>query len=308
MAKMDRRTFVKSALAGAAGVALAGKGLAAPGGKPELVVLSGAGVRSGLDDAVAKLLEPLGGMKAFVRPGQKVLIKPNMGFPTPPEQRATTSPALVAAVVKQVLECKPSLVLVADNPVRRPEACIRTNGIREALQGLDVKLLLPTESSFFKKVDVPKGKSLRRVEIFREALEADVHIALPVAKSHNAAGYSGALKGMMGMILDRESFHGRYDLNQAIADLNTVIRPTLTILDGLEVMTTDGPAGPGKLVRTDTLLAGIDPVAVDARGVELAPLYGRNIKARQIKHLRFAQQMGVGRLSVPQDRVVQLKL
>ena len=270
--------------------------------------VAGPGVPRALDEAVKKLLAPLGGMSAFVKPGQKVLIKPNMGFPSPAEQRATTSPALLAALVKQVLACRPAQVLVADNPVRRPEACLRSNGIKEALAGLDVKIVMPTASAMFKRVEVPRGKSLRRVEVFRYALEADVHISVPVAKSHNAAGYSGSLKGSMGMVLDRESFHSRYDLNQAIADLGTILRPQLTVLDGLQVMTTDGPAGPGELVTTNTLVAGRDQVAVDARGVELAPLYGRRIRARQIKHLRLSSEMGLGKLVLPPERVTRITM
>lgn len=306
--KIDRRDFLKASALAAAGGALRPVLAPAAAARPALVEVSGPGVPRALDEAVRKLLEPLGGMSAFIKPGQKVLIKPNMGFPTPAEQRATTSPALLAALVRQVLTCQPAQVLVADNPVRRPEACLRINGIREALASLPVKLVMPTAAAMFKRVAVPQGKSLRRVEVFSYALEADVHISVPVAKSHNAAGYSGSLKGSMGMVLDRESFHSRYDLNQAIADLGTILRPQLTVLDGLQVMTTDGPAGPGELVTTNTLVAGRDQVAVDARGVELAPLYGRRIRARQVKHLRLASEQGLGRLQLPAGQVKHITM
>jgi uncharacterized protein (DUF362 family) len=231
-----------------------------------------------------------------------------MGFPTPPAQRATTSPQLVAAVARQVLDCGASRVLILDNPTRRPEACLRIIGIREAVKGLDVHLFLPTSEKLYVEKVIPRGKVLKKTKILEEALEVDVHIALPIAKSHNAAGFSGGMKGMMGLILDRESFHSRFDLNQAVADLNTVLKAQLTIMDGLQVMSTDGPAGPGELVTCNALIAGTDPVAVDAAAVKLAPLYRRKIKPRQIKHLKKAVAMGLGQLEPPADRVVGLKM
>ncbi len=305
--RYGRRSFLKKTAAASAAITFSGKmAPAASAPAPLLVSLTGKGIAADLDAALSKLLAPWGGMQAFVSKGQSVLLKPNMGFPTPPQVRATTSPQLVAAVAKQALACGAGRVTIIDNPVRRPEACLRVNGIRKAIKGLDVHILMPTSDKLYRSTLVPKGKSLKKVAIVKEALEADVHIALPIAKSHNAAGYTGTLKGMMGLILDRESFHARYDLNQAIADLNTVLIPKLSILDGLQVMTTDGPAGPGELVTCNTLVAGTDPVAVDAAGVELTPLYGRAIKPHQVKHLKFAQQMQLGTLSPPAERVQRL--
>lgn len=305
----DRRDFLKKTALASAAIALGGPKLAQASSKrPILVKLSGDSIESKLDKAVEEILKPFGGMQAFVKKGQSVLIKPNMGFPTPPEQHATTSPKLIAAVARQVIQCGASRVLVIDNPVRRPEACLRINGIKEALSKMDVNLFMPTNENAYVETSLPKAKMLRKTKILKEALKIDVHIALPVAKSHNAAGFSGALKGMMGLILDRESFHARYDLNQAIADLNTVLKANLVIMDGLHVMSTDGPAGPGKLITRNTIIAGIDTVAVDAVGVSLAPLYGRNIKPQQIKHLKKAVELDLGVFSPPADRVLSLSV
>jgi uncharacterized protein (DUF362 family) len=172
----------------------------------------------------------------------------------------------------------------------------------------NVHFHLPTSQQMYIQTKIPGGKALKRTEILKDALSVDVHIAMPIAKSHNAAGFTGALKGMMGLILDRESFHSRFDLNQAIADLNTVLKPHLVIMDGLKIMATDGPAGPGELITRNAILAGTDAVAVDAAAVALAPLYGRKIKARQIKHLKIAEAMGLGVLSPPAERVVTLEM
>ncbi|MBW1808780.1 MAG: DUF362 domain-containing protein [Deltaproteobacteria bacterium] len=307
--KSNRRNFLKKTALASAAITFGSRLQAFAGGqKVKLVKVSGEGVVKDMVGAVAKALQPLGGMKAFVKKGQSVLIKPNMGFPTPPELHATTSPDLIAAVAKQALDCGASKVLIVDNPIRRPEACIRVVGIKEATKDLDVHVLMPTSEKMYTMTPIPKGKSLKKTKILKDALKCDVHIALPIGKSHNAAGFSGTLKGMMGLILDRESFHSRYDLNQAVADLNTVLKPDLTILDGIKVMTTDGPAGPGELTTCNTIIAGTDPVAVDAAAVELAPLYGRKIKPRQIKHLKAAQQMGLGKLSLAEDQIVIVKM
>ncbi len=309
----DRRTFLRRSAAAAAAAALGRRWPAlaaptAPTAAEKLVQVQGAGVPADLDRALARALKPLGGMGAFVERGAKVVLKPNMGFATEPQVRATTAPELVAAVVRQVLDCKPAEVLVLDSPMRHPQACRERNGIAAACRELDAELLLPTADRFFVEVDVPKGEQLKKVALLRAVLECDVHIPLPVAKSHMAAGYSGAIKGHMGVIRDRESFHTRLQLDQAIADLATVLPCPLVVLDGLSVMARGGPGGPGELVETKALVAGSDPVAVDAAGVALAPLYGRRIAAGRIKHLKAAADHGVGRLELPAAQVAEIEL
>ena len=311
--KLTRRDFLRQAAVASSALAAGGVTCAvapaAAGGKPPLLAsISGVALPGQMAAALSQLLAPLGGMSAFVKKGQTVLLKPNMGFPTPPSQHATTSPELVACVARLVIACGAKRVLVMDNPTHHPEACMRLVGMKEALKGLDVHLFMPTSDKMYVDTPIPRGKVLKQTKILGDALRADVHIALPIAKSHNAAGFTGTVKGMMGLILDRESFHARMDLNQAIADLFTVLRPHLVIMDGLMVMTTDGPAGPGELVTTNTLLAGTDALAVDAAGVTLAPLYGRMLKPQQIKHLKLSAEMGLGVLQPPAEQIVSLTL
>jgi uncharacterized protein (DUF362 family) len=112
----------------------------------------------------------------------------------------------------------------------------------------------------------------------------------------------------MGLILERESFHSTFEINQAIADLCTILKPHLTILDGLTVLASGGPLGPGDLVTCNTLVAGRDALAVDAVGVRLAPLYGKEIKPRQIKHLLLAEEHGIGKIDLSPEQMVALTL
>ena len=141
----------------------------------------------------------------------------------------------------------------------------------------------------------------------KEVLEAQVLINLPTAKSHSATGVSLGLKGLMGLIWDRESFHSQYNINQALADLATVIRPQLTILDATRALTSGGPGGPGEVKKLNLIIAGIDPIAVDSYGVTVAPWYGQNFKGRQVEHLLVAHQRGLGKIDIDQLRIFKEK-
>jgi uncharacterized protein (DUF362 family) len=312
--KLTRRDFFQKSISAAAALALAktqsgGFSVAqAASNAPVLAKISGAAVPANLSTSIKKLLSPFGGMSAFVKKGNRVLLKPNICVPVPPTQRATTSPDLVAAVAREVLACGASKVLVMDNPVIEPEKCLKTCGFVEALKDLGLSVILPTDEKYYTLVEIPKGKVLKRTKVLKEALAVDVHIALPIAKSHDFTVYSGALKGMMGLILDRDSFHETFETNQAIADLCTVLKPHLTILDGLKVMASNGPVGPGELITCNTLVAGRDALAVDAVGVGLAPLYEKEVKPAQIKHLVLAEAQGIGKINVPPEQTVALTL
>jgi uncharacterized protein (DUF362 family) len=299
--KLNRRDFIRNTALGVTALSVGGhfNGFAASPTLPVLVQGKGQGVRQDLLKSLQTLLEPLGGIGAYVKKGQTVLIKPNLGFPNRPEVRATTSPTLVAALVRLVQSCEPKKVVIADYPCRDIDKIKTINGYEEALKDLPVELLIATEENQFVEADVPRGKTLKKTKILRALLDADIHIAIPVAKSHGGATFTGVLKGMMGVIWDRKCFHKELDLHQAIADLNTRIRPHLSILEGIEIMADEGPVGPGTLISADTLIAGIDPVAVDAAGVRLAPLFGKKVEPKQVQHLALAAQQNVGKLDLP---------
>jgi uncharacterized protein (DUF362 family) len=136
-------------------------------------------------------------------------------------------------------------------------------------------------------------------------LDSPVLISLPQAKSHSTTGISMGIKGLMGLIWDRWSFHSRYNINLALADLATVIRPQLTILDATRALVTGGPGGPGEVSKPNLVIAGIDPVAVDAYGVTVAPWYGQQFKGRQVEHLLTAHQRGLGKIDLDQMRIAK---
>ena len=258
--------------------------------------------------ATRKALEAMGGISRFVKRGQRVVLKPNMSFNNPPDRATTTHPQVVATVAQACMEAGAQRVMVLDYPLRKGELCLERSGIRDACKPLEgVHVLALEDRKFFREIKVPNVKILDRVEVLNEVLDSEVLINLPQAKSHSATGVSLGIKGLMGLIWDRWSFHAKYDIDQALADLATVIKPQLTILDATRALVSGGPGGPGKVVKPNLVIAGIDPVAVDSYAVSVAPWYGQNFKGRQVKHLLMAHQRGLGQVDPDSLRILKEK-
>lgn len=288
---ITRRAFLKSAAGAALGAVLPPMAAAKD---CDLAVISG-----GPAAATARALEALGGISRFGVQGRTVVLKPNMSFSNPPEWGSTTHPEVVAAVAQACMEGGARRVLVLDHPLRPAILCLKHSGIQEACRRISgVHVLAVEERKFFQEAKVPGGQVLERVEVLREVLDKPVLINLPQAKSHSNTGVSLGIKNLMGLIWDRFSFHSRYDINQALADLASLIRPQLTILDATRALVSGGPGGPGEVVRPQLIIAGTDPVAVDSYGVTVASWYGRKFSGRQIEHLVAAQRRGLGRIDL----------
>ncbi len=261
------------------------------------------------EKAVSTAIELIGGIKKFVKPGNTVVLKPNMGFPNPAVMASTTNPQVIRAVAQLCVDAGAKRILILDHPLRRPEVCLKRNGIKDAVKGIkNVFVFVVTDKQFFEKVDVPKGKELHQVEVLKDVLTSDVVINLPIAKSHNATGVTMGLKGLMGIIYDREYFHEKVDLNQAIADLNTVVKSDLTIIDATRVMTSGGPTGPGTVEKLNTVIASADPVAADAAVVSLTKWYGQSFEAKQVKHIKLAHEMGLGEMNLEKLKIKKMNL
>jgi uncharacterized protein (DUF362 family) len=301
---VTRRKFLKMAAAGTA-LGLAGKPSFSFGKTAyDLAVVSGEPAA-----ATRKALQSLGGISRFVKKGQRVVLKPNMSFSRTPEFAATTHPLVVATVAQACMEAGASQVLVLDHMLHRAELCLERTGIRDACKSISgVHVLAVQERKFFREIKIPRGEVLERVEVMKEVLDDSVLISIPVAKSHSTTGVSLGMKGLMGLIWDRESFHSRYNIDQAIADLGTAIKPQLTVLDATRALVSGGPGGPGEVRKPNLIIAGTDPVAVDSYGVSIVPWYGRNFKGRQVEHLLAAYQKGLGKIDVDQLKVIKEKV
>ncbi len=301
---MTRRQFLKTTAAGVALGLSASPSFLEAKDEYDLVVVSG-----DPGPATRKALEALGGISRFVKKGQSVILKPNMSFANTPDRGSTTHPVVVATVAQACMEAGALQVVVLDHTLQRAELCLERTGIREASKQISgVHVMTLQEKKFFREIKVPQGKVLERVEVMKDILEGQVLINLPVAKSHSATGVSLGLKGLMGLIWDRESFHSQYNINQAVADLATVIKPHLTILDATRALASGGPGGPGDVKKPNLIIAGIDPVAVDSYGVGIVPWYGQNFKGRQVEHLLIAHQRGLGKIDTDQLKILKEKV
>ena len=293
-----RRRFLKWQLCGALWLASGPGLLLAPGrvgaAEPDLAVAKG-----GPAAATRAAVELLGGMEKFVKPGQRVVIKPNMSFASPPEAATNTHPEVVRTLVSLCQEAGAGSVFVLDNPLNELEACLQQSGIREACEPLGRGMVQGAVSEhLYQEADIPKGKSMRSNRFVKEALKADVLIAAPVAKHHGATGVSLSMKGMMGLIMDRSVMHWKYGLHGAIVDLCTRLKADLAVIDATRALTTNGPFGPGEVERLDTVVASRDMVAADAYVTEMVRWYGRSLRADQVKHLKIAHERGLGRIDV----------
>ena len=305
---MNRRDFIKwqfaGCLAAMTGLRLHNPAAALASGQPDLAVVQG-----GPGPAARASIELLGGMTSFVRPGDKVVIKPNMSFAQPPEAGTNTHPDVIQALAAMCREADAGSIAVLDNPLSDGERCLESSGIRSAGQAVpQCRVETQKSSERFREVDLPQGVLLKQTEIMKDVLEADVLIAAPVAKHHSSAGVSLSMKGMMGLILNRGVFHWRYDLHTAIVDLCTRLTPQLTVIDVSRALTTRGPSGPGKVVRMDTVVASRDMVAADAQVVAMVPWYGKSIAPRQVKHIREAHDRGLGRMDIDRLEVKRIQL
>lgn len=257
--------------------------------------------------ATRAAVDLLGGMGRFVKPGQKVVIKPNMSFAGGPEDATDTNPEVVRELVAMCREAGAERVRVLDHTLRREERCIE--GVQKACEvhGDDIVQAV-SSSRFFKETPIPEGRQMTETDVMREVLEADVLIAAPVAKSHSGAGVSLSMKGMMGLVYNRGVMHSRYDLHESIVDLASLLKPALVVVDGSRVLSTNGPGGPGRVLKMDTIIASADMVAADAQAVAMFEWYGRKLQPRNVKHIRIAHERGLGRMDVENLRLKQVQV
>ncbi len=276
-----------------------------PAGKrqyPDLVVS-----RTYTKEALTEALARLGGIGRFVTPSGVVLIKPNVGFDSPPEWGATTDPRLVAWVAELCLEAGARRVIVADHTLREARRCFQRTGIAEAVSGIrGVKVLSLDREAMYESRTIEGASSLTETKLAKILAKADTFINLPTAKSHSATGVSFGLKNAMGLIWDRQVLHTKMDIHAGIADLARVVRPDLTILDAATALVTGGPSGPGRTVKLNTIVLGTDPVAVDALATGLAPWNGSGLAADQVAHLKLAAAAGLGKIDIEALRTEEI--
>lgn len=241
-----------------------------------------------------KGIEALGGMKAFVKKGQKIVIKPNIGWDVPPERAGNTNPKLVARIVSHCLNAGAKEVYVVDHTCDEWTRCYKNSGIEKAVNDAGGKIAPGSSENYYHDVTIPNGKTLKKSKEHELILNADVFINVPILKSHSGTSLTIAMKNLMGNVWDRRYWH-RTDLHQCIADFATYRKPDLNVVDAYNVMKANGPRGVSvdDVVMMKAQLLSTDIVAVDAAA---AKLFG--MKPEDVGYIQIASDMKVGSMDL----------
>ena len=240
--------------------------------------------------AVTKAVELLGGMERFIKPGDNILLKPNVGFSLPPRVCATTHPELIAQTIKLCYKAGAKKVFMTDNPINDPKSCFELTEIASAAQKNNAEIIMPRQD-YFKSVTLKGAELIANWPILYEPLKkVNKVIGIAVVKDHKTSGASMLMKNWYGLLGgNRSIFH--QDINKIIVELATLIKPTLVILDGTQIMVSNGPTGGSEsdLKQTDTMIASCDQVAADSFGASLLGL-----TPDDLPYLVKAEKLGLG--------------
>jgi uncharacterized protein (DUF362 family) len=300
---MDRREFLKL-------LALTGAGLSLPGGiktaadaseippRPDLIVAKG----TSPEKIIKAALDAMGGLNKFVSRGDVVVIKPNIGWDRTPEQAGCTNPEVVAAVVKFCFEAGAKKVKVFDRPVNDPRRCYVQSGIASAARAAGAEVDYVDDRKF--RDTAINGDTLKSWPLYTEIFDADKVINIPIAKHHGLSRLTLSMKNWMGIMGGpRNQIHQKLD--GSLVDVSRKINPTLTILDAVRILTANGPQG-GSLAdvkRLDTVIVGVDQVAVDAFGATLFGMKGNDLGWVRLGHARGLGSMDLNKLRIKRIQV-----
>jgi uncharacterized protein (DUF362 family) len=256
------------------------------------------GIATGTDyaKAVTAAVDLVGGIGAYVKPGHVVVVKPNIGWNSPPSTKATTDPIVVRTIVDLCFKAGASKVYVFDRSVSNPRLAYVTSGIQKAAEEAGAKVLQVDnveDAKIYPLVKIPGAVFLTESLVNRYAIECDAFINVPIAKHHGSAGLTLAMKNLMGITGDqRGKWH--FQLDDSIVDINRKVRSKLSLIDASSIMLRGGPTGgdPSNLKRLDTFLASSNVVSADA---EAAKLFGRT--AADIPYILQAEKAGIGKVS-----------
>jgi uncharacterized protein (DUF362 family) len=276
------------------------------GGKPvDLVAVMG-----GEPDVMFKrAIAEIGGMSKFVKKGQRVVVKPNIGWDRKPELAADTNPQLIEEIVRQCFAAGAKEVTVFDHTCDDWIKCYKNSGIEDAAKSLGAKLVPAHEESYYREVSLPNGKVLKNAKVHQAILDSDVWINVPILKHHGGANLSISMKNYMGIIWDRKIFH-REDLQQCIADICTFEkRPILNIVDAYRIMKTHGPQGRSEtdVMLTKGLFISSDIVAVDTAAAKFFNQV-REMPLEKVGHLANGQDLKLGTMAIEQLNVKRIKI
>jgi uncharacterized protein (DUF362 family) len=250
-------------------------------------------------------IQELGGMGTFVKKGQKVLVKPNIGWDRTPEYAANTNPALVKRVIEHCFNAGASEVYVLDHTCDNWTNCYKNSGIEKATKDAGGKIVPANAESYYQEVVIPGARILKSTKVHELLLEADVFINVPVIKDHNSTRMTGCMKGMMGVVWDRGYWH-RNNLHQCIADYALYSKkPSLNVIDCYNVMTKNGPQGVSKedVAFLQSQILTTDWVAGDTAAAKMLKL-----DPASIDYIPIAAKMGIGTMNLESLNIKKIKM
>jgi uncharacterized protein (DUF362 family) len=296
--KLSRRQFIK----GSAAVAISPffYGSLAHAAEEVDLVIAKKGTPSQLLQAA---MAPLGGMSRFVKQGQRVVIKANIAWARTPDQASTNNPELFSALIRMCYEAGAKRVAVWDHTCDNYQFTFARSGLKDAAQKAGADIFSGHGRNVYKQVEVPKGKKLNRAEVLRDVLESDVFINFPIPKHHFATELTLGMKNLIGITWDMEQLH-KIGLHQCIADINTIRKPDLVVVDAIRILTTNGPKGPGKIEEPGEVITSTDIVAADAYSATLFkhPKSGKPFKPEEINFIKNAYELRLGEIDISKVR------
>jgi uncharacterized protein (DUF362 family) len=256
-----------------------------------------------------KAITELGGMSKYVKKGQKVCVKPNIGWDKTPEMAGNTNPELVAEIVRQCLKAGASEVVVFDHTCDEWSKAYESSGIIAAAKVAGAKIQPGHEESYYREIALPKGVKLKSAKVHQAILDSDVWINVPVLKNHGGAQMTIAMKNHMGIIWNRGTFH-RNDLQQCIADICTLSKPAaLHVVDAYRVMKTNGPKGRSlsDVALAKAMFVSADIVAVDTAATKF---FGQleEMPLESVRHIHQAEALKLGTTDLSKLRVKKINL
>jgi len=263
-------------------------------------------VMGGNPDAMFDLgIQELGGIGTFVRKGQTVVVKPNIGWDVIPELAANTNPLLVKRIIEHCLKAGAKDVYVFDHTIDNGVNCYKNSGIEKAAKSAGAKVVPAISEKYFQEVEIPGGIKLKKTKVHELILEADVFINVPVLKDHNSTRMTCCLKNMMGVVWDRGFWHAN-NLNQCIVDYALFHKkPALNIIDCYNVMVKHGPQGVSKadVVQMKSQIITTDWVAGDTAASKML-----GVETSRIEYIPMAHKLGLGNMEIDQLNIKRIKM
>ncbi len=261
----------------------------------DLVAVKGGEPAAMFDKGIASL----GGMKNFVRKGQTVVVKPNIGWDVSPDRAGNTNPQLVRRIIEHCFDAGAKSVYVFDHTCDNWTRCYSNSEIEKAVKDAGGKIVGGNSESYYQQVSFKGGKKMQDAKVHELILQSDVFINVPILKHHSSSGLTISMKNLMGIVWDRGYWH-RNDLHQCIADFSFCRKPDLNIVDAYQILKRNGPRGvsDADVVTLKSQLISTNIVAADAAA---AKLFGK--EPDTIPYIKIADEMKIGKMDLSKLKI-----